>query len=136
MYACIDLGSNSFHLLIGELQDKRIQIIERCSEKVQLGEGVQTSGSISASAFHRGILCLEHFKQLLDQHAIHQYWALGTNTFRVTDNADSFITSAKNLGIDISIISGVQEAVLIYAGVITALPITRPGTSSGRRFSP
>lgn len=122
MYACIDLGSNSFHLLIGEWLNGRIEIIERCSEKVQLGEAVHKSGSISAEAFQRGISCLKHFKTLMDQYPLERYWALGTNTFRVTDNAAEFVLSAKKIGIDISIISGVQEAVLIYAGVITALP--------------
>lgn len=124
MYACIDLGSNSFHLLIGEWLDGRIKIIERCSEKVQLGEAVHGTGSISAEAFERGISCLQHFKVLMDKYPLERYWALGTNTFRVTDNAAEFVLCARKTGIDISIISGVQEAVLIYAGVITALPST------------
>ena len=122
MYACIDLGSNSFHLLVGEMVDGKIQIIERCSDKVQLGEDVQKTGIISKNAFQRGLDCLSNFKQILDQYPIERYWALGTNTFRVTANADDFITAANSLGIEISIISGIQEAVLIYAGVITALP--------------
>lgn len=124
MYACIDLGSNSFHLLIGEREAGRIRIIERCSEKVQLGEAVRSSGVISAAAFTRGLLCLQHFKTLMDQYPLQQYWALGTNTFRVTANTEDFIVSAKEIGLDISIISGVQEAVLIYAGVITMLPLS------------
>ena len=124
MQACIDLGSNSFHLLIGEWIDGRIQIIERCSEKVQLGTGVRSSKLISPEAFQRGIDCLKRFKLLMDAYPISQYWALGTNTFRVAHNANEFIAEAGKLGIDISIISGVQEAVLIYAGVITSLPRT------------
>lgn len=124
MYACIDLGSNSFHLLVGEWVDGRIEIIERCSEKVQLGDSVLSTGSISPEAFQRGILCLQHFKSIMDQYPLERYWALGTNTFRVTDNADELVQAAAALGIDISIISGVQEAVLVYAGVITALPLT------------
>lgn len=124
MYACIDLGSNSFHLLIGEWEADRIRIIERCSEKVQLGEGVGTAGIISAPAFERGLLCLQRFKTLMDQYPLHQYWALGTNTFRVTANAYEFLESARKIGLNISIISGVQEAVLIYAGVISALPLS------------
>ena len=124
MYACIDLGSNSFHLLIGEWEAGRIRIIERCSEKVQLGEGVGAAGVISAPAFERGLLCLQHFKTLMDQYPLQQYWALGTNTFRVTANAHEFLECASKIGLNISIISGVQEAVLIYAGVITALPLS------------
>lgn len=123
MYACIDLGSNSFHLLVGEMVDGKIQIIERCSDKVQLGEEVQKTGIISKGAFQRGLDCLATFKQILDQYPIERYWALGTNTFRVTSNATDFIDAAAELGIEISIISGIQEAVLIYAGVITELPV-------------
>ena len=124
MHACIDLGSNSFHLLIGEWERGRIQIVERLSEKVQLGENVRSSGKISPQAFQRGLNCLQRFKLLMKQYPVKQYWALGTNTFQVTDNADDFIQSAKTLGITISTITGVQEAVLIYAGVITSLPIS------------
>ena len=122
MHACIDLGSNSFHLLIGEWQEGRIEIIERLSDKVQLGENVRSSGRISEAAFERGLNCLRRFKLLMRQYPLQQYWALGTNTFRVTANAEEFLAAASEIGIDISIISGVQEAVLIYAGVITDLP--------------
>lgn len=124
MYACIDLGSNSFHILIGEWVEGRIEIVERCSDSVQLGEDVRKTGSISAAAFERGLNCLKHFKTLMDRYPLEQYWALGTNTFRVTDNAGDFIRAANEIGIDISPISGVQEAVLIYAGVITSLPVS------------
>ncbi|NKB35436.1 MAG: hypothetical protein GKR91_20235 [Pseudomonadales bacterium] len=123
MHACIDLGSNSFHLLIGEWENGRIQIIERLSEKVQFGENVSSTGRISSQAFERGLSCLHRFKLLMKQYPVQRYWALGTNTFRVAANAEEFIQAAKVKGIDISVITGVQEAVLIYAGVITALPV-------------
>lgn len=123
MHACIDLGSNSFHLLIGEWDNGKIRIVERLSEKVQLGENVRTTGRISPDAFERGLNCLRRFKLLMRQYPLEQYWALGTNTFRVTENAPEFIAAAAEIGIDISIITGVQEAVLIYAGVISDLPL-------------
>lgn len=122
MHACIDLGSNSFHLLIGEWVDGRIEIIERCSEKVQLGENVCETGKISNDAFQRGMDCLVRFKALMDSYPLEQYWALGTNAFRIAKNANDFIQAAQELGIEISPISGAQEAMLVYAGVITALP--------------
>lgn len=124
MHACIDLGSNSFHLLIGEWVDGRIQLIERLSEKVQLGEHVRQTGHISPEAYLRGLECLERFKTLMDSYPLEQYWALGTNTFRVASNARAFIIEARDLGIDISIISGEQEAILVYAGVLSALPVS------------
>ncbi|MCG8416131.1 MAG: exopolyphosphatase, partial [Pseudomonadales bacterium] len=107
MHACIDLGSNSFHLLIGEWQAGKIKIVERLSEKVQLGENVAATGQISEAAFKRGENCLRRFKLLMKQYPLQQYWALGTNTFRIADNSDQFIQKAKEIGIDISIISGV-----------------------------
>jgi len=124
MYSCIDLGSNSFHILIGEWIDGRIEIVERSSDSVQLGEDVRKTGSISPAAYQRGLDCLQQFKTLMDQYPLERYWALGTNTFRVTDNAQNFIQAARDIGIEISPISGVQEAVLIYAGVITSLPVS------------
>ena len=123
MYACIDLGSNSFHLLIGEWEDGRIRIVERCSEKVQLGEGIVASGVISSAACRRGLDCLANFRDLMGRHPVRQYWALGTNAFRMARNSPEFLAAAAEMGIRISIISGVQEAVLIYAGVITSLPL-------------
>ena len=124
MHACIDLGSNSFHLLIGEWEDENIKIVERLSEKVQLGENVGRSGKISPAAFERGVNCLRRFKILMRQYPLEQYWALGTNTFRIASNTADFIEAAKQIGIDISVITGVQEAVLIYAGVISDLPLS------------
>lgn len=124
MYACIDLGSNSFHLLIGEWDKGRIRIIERLSEKVQLGANINSTGKISPRSYQRGMACLHRFKLLMRQYPLQKYWALGTNTFRIAQNADEFIKAAKTIGIDVAVISGVQEAVLIYAGVISALPIS------------
>lgn len=122
LQACIDLGSNSFHLLIGRWVDGRIQIIERCSDRVQLAAGMCGRGEISHSSFERGLRCLERFDALLNQYPIERYWALGTNTFRVATNAAQFIEAASDIGMHISVITGVQEAILIYAGVLTALP--------------
>ena len=124
MYACIDLGSNSFHLLIAEWKNRQIQLVERCSDIVQIGEGVQSTGRISPEAYARGLQSLEHFRSLIANYPVKRYWALGTNTFRTADNAEQFIADAAKLGIEIAVISGVQEAVLIYAGVISSLPKT------------
>ena len=124
MHACIDLGSNSFHLLIGEWKKDRIAIVERLSEKVQLGENVGSTGNISQQAYQRGMACLHRFKLLMRQYPIENYWALGTNTFRNAQNSSEFIKAAKKIGIEIAIITGVQEAILVYAGVISALPIS------------
>ena len=124
MYACIDLGSNSFHILIGEWKNGRATIVERLSEKVQLGENVASTRNISQQAYQRGMACLHRFKLLMGQYPIKNYWALGTNTFRQANNSDLFIKAAQKIGIEISVITGTQEAILVYAGVISALPIS------------
>ena len=67
MLACIDLGSNSFHLLIAEQRRGRIKIVERLSEKIQLGENIGSSGNISQKAYQRGMACLHRFKLLMRQ---------------------------------------------------------------------
>ncbi len=122
MYACIDLGSNSFHLLIAEWQDEKSQIVERFSHIVQLGEGVTLTGEISPAAFARGIESLQAFREVMSRYPIRQYWALGTNALRLARNAPAFLSAARDLGIDISIISGIQEAILVYLGVLSGLP--------------
>lgn len=122
MYACIDLGSNSFHLLIAEWQDEKSQIVERFSHIVQLGEGVALSGEISPAAFERGLQSLREFREVMSRYPIQQYWALGTNALRLARNAPRFIDAAHDLGIDVSVISGVQEAILVYLGVLSNLP--------------
>ena len=122
MYACIDLGSNSFHLLIAQWHNEKSQIVERFSNIVQLGEGVAITGEISPAAFERGIVCLQEFKDVMSKYPIERYWALGTNALRLANNADDFIAAAREVGLDISVISGVQEAILVYMGVLSNLP--------------
>ncbi|MDX1491780.1 MAG: hypothetical protein R3332_10865 [Pseudohongiellaceae bacterium] len=121
MYACIDLGSNSFHLLIAKWENGQSQIVERFSHTVQLGEGVTQTGLISAAAFERGLESLSQFAEVMKRYPIKRYWALGTNALRCAKNADRFLSKAKLMGIDISVISGEQEAILIYAGVLSGL---------------
>lgn len=122
MYACIDLGSNSFHLLIAQWQEGRSEIVERFSHIVQLGEGVTITGEISPAAFARGMQSLQEFRDVMSRYPIQQYWALGTNALRLARNAPEFIQKARELGLDISVISGIQEAILVYLGVLSALP--------------
>jgi exopolyphosphatase/guanosine-5'-triphosphate,3'-diphosphate pyrophosphatase len=80
-------------------------LLKRLSEKVQLGENVLHGGEISPAAFERGLNCLRRFKLLMRQYPLKQYWALGTNTFRVTSNAEAFLAASSEIGIDISIIT-------------------------------
>ena len=117
MHACIDLGSNSFHLLIGEWQGGAIKIVERLSDKIQLGENISETGCISPEAFERGIACLHRFAHLMAQYPVQQYWALGTNTFRVAKNADSFVARAA-VQVAALLAHIVCEVVVVVAGAV------------------
>ena len=117
MYAVIDLGSNSFHLLIAELTHEHLRVVGRCSEKIQLAEGLNISGSLSAAAMERGLQCLRQFKSILAEHPIQKIKVVGTEALRRAGNSDFFVTQAKNLGFDIDIISGEQEARWIFRGI-------------------
>lgn len=122
MFACIDLGSNSFHLLIARWHNGSHEIVERFSEKVQLGEGLAGSGLISPAAFARGLVCLDTFAAALRRYPVQHRWVVGTNALRVADNAGAFLQEAAARGFQIDVVSGLEEAALVYAGVISALP--------------
>jgi exopolyphosphatase / guanosine-5'-triphosphate,3'-diphosphate pyrophosphatase len=122
MYACIDLGSNSFHLLIARWHDGRHDIVERFSEKVQLGECLAETGMITSAAMDRGIACLTTFRHALDRYPITHTWAVGTNALRSAANSRMFLAKAAQLGFSIDIVSGHEEAALVYTGVTSALP--------------
>lgn len=123
MFACIDLGSNSFHLLIARLENGQHEIVERFSEKVQLGAGLMSNGLIQQDAFERGLECLAHFVSAMDAHPVEHRWAVGTNALRIARNAGDFLKAASELGIDIDVVSGEEEAALVYAGVSSAMSV-------------
>lgn len=122
MFACIDLGSNSFHLLIARWHNGRHEIVERFSEKVQLGEGLALNGYINDAAMARGLCCLDSFAQALRRYPVQQQWAVGTNALRIASNAEEFLEKAAHKGFDINVVSGLEEAALVYAGVMSSLP--------------
>lgn len=122
MLAALDLGSNSFHLLIAEPAGDSFRVIERFSEKVQLGEGVAATGRISEEALVRAQACLRVFRAALDRHDITALRAVGTKTFRVASNVAALLLQAEQLGFTVEVVSGEREAELIYRGVCHSLP--------------
>ena len=119
--AAIDLGSNSFHLIITQVDQGRIRPIHTLSERVQLGEAAD-SGELTQAAIGRGLACLEQFKQLLDETAPHPIRVVGTHALRRAKNRRDFIDPAEALlGIPIEVLQGEEEARLIYTGVAHTL---------------
>lgn len=121
--AALDLGSNSFHLVIAEQdEDGRLQLIDRAKEMVRLNAGLDEDGNLSEESQDRALDCLERYGQRLRALPAKQVRAVGTNTFRAARNANKFLARAELvLGHHISIISGHEEARLVYLGAAFSL---------------
>jgi len=127
MFAVIDLGSNSFHLLIAELKHSRLShshlsIVGRCSNKIQLAAGLNDQGRLTDAAIERGINCLRQFKHILDEYPVEQMRVVATQALRQASNSNDFLQLAKAEGFNIDVISGHREASLIFRGVTDPLP--------------
>lgn len=118
LYAAVDLGSNSFHMVIARLNEGRMQIIDRLKERVRLAEGMDEQRRMSDEAMARGLDCLSLFAERLTNIKPDQIRIAGTYTLRRASNARAFVSeAAKVLNHPIEIISGQEEARLIYQGV-------------------
>lgn len=116
--AAVDLGSNSFHLFVARVVDGRLHIVDRLKQRVLLAAGLDKKGNLSASAQKRALECLEQFGQRLGHLPHESVRAVGTNTLRRARNTKSFVRRAERvLGHPIEVISGREEARLIYLGV-------------------
>lgn len=116
--AVIDLGTNTFHLLIAEKNGETPQILFKTNKPVKLGEDITKDNLIIPKAFERGITCLKEFKAIADQHEVEQIKATATSGVRSANNGLDFVNEAKEqAGITIEIIDGEEEAELIYKGV-------------------
>ena len=118
----VDLGSNSFHMLVSRVQDNHLQVTDRLREMVRLGAGLNKKNKLSQAAQQRALECLQRFAQRLHDIPEENIRIVGTNTLRIATNAAEFMQQAKKiLGHPIDIISGMEEARLIYLGVAHSL---------------
>jgi len=116
--AAIDLGTNTFHLIIAEQNGSELQIIYKTNEPVKLGENITHSNEIIPAAFERGITCLKEFKTIIDQYEVELVKGVATSGVRSAKNGQDFIAKVKaTTGIEIEVIDGEEEAQYIYEGV-------------------
>jgi exopolyphosphatase/guanosine-5'-triphosphate,3'-diphosphate pyrophosphatase len=116
--AGIDLGSNSFRLEIGQMPGGRYRRVDYLKETVRLGAGLDAAGLLSEEAAERGLACLRRFASRLAGFEAAQVRAVATQTLREARNRNAFLLRAQEaLGFPIEVISGREEARLIYAGV-------------------
>lgn len=116
--AAIDLGSNSFHLVIARLERGEIRVQERRSEKIQLGAGLDADQYLTDDVQKRALACLKGYGQRIEGFPPGSVRIIGTNSLRVAKNSDQFVNRAqKLLGHPIEVVAGREEARLIYLGV-------------------
>ena len=114
----MDLGTNTFHLLIVEGSDLNFNEIVHEQQAVKLGEGGINKGCIQPAAFERGIACMERYRQLITANKALQVKAIATSALRNASNGQEFIDEVRDkTGITIEIIDGDAEAAYIYKGV-------------------
>jgi exopolyphosphatase/guanosine-5'-triphosphate,3'-diphosphate pyrophosphatase len=114
--AIIDMGTNTFNLLIQDLEQG--ELLYKDKRSVKLGEGGIDSGKISDAAFARGIDALKAHQQTISNYAVDATYAFATSAVRDAENQAAFLKACKGqAGITINVISGKEEAELIYEGV-------------------
>lgn len=123
MLAAVDLGSNSCRLEIGRLDNGHIQRVEYLKETVRLGAGLDDEHNLSMEAMQRGWDCLARFAERLVGFSRTHVRAVATQTLREAKNRDVFLRRGTGiLGFPIDLVSGPEEARLIYQGVARLLP--------------
>ena len=122
--AIIDIGTNTFHLLIASHSSiEPIEIVYKETIPVKLGEDSFPKGKIKPVAFVRGLKALERFKENIDKYDVSVIKAVATESLRKAGDAKGFIDEVyKNTGIRIEVISGHEEADLIYFSIKHLIP--------------
>lgn len=116
--AAIDLGSNSFHLVVSKNDNNHLNIIDVMSEKVQLAAGFDEQSNLSEEAMQRGLECLGRFAERIKELPRESVRIVGTNALREAKNCSEFLERAeKVINIPLEVIAGREEARLIYLGV-------------------
>jgi exopolyphosphatase/guanosine-5'-triphosphate,3'-diphosphate pyrophosphatase len=116
--AAVDLGSNSFHMIVARVDHGQLVIIDRLREMVRLAAGLGLDGQLDTASQQRALECLGRFGQRLRDMQAHQVRIVGTNTLRRARNSSEFLAAAERvLGHPVDVISGIEEARLIYSGV-------------------
>jgi exopolyphosphatase/guanosine-5'-triphosphate,3'-diphosphate pyrophosphatase len=123
--AAVDLGSNSFHMVVARYSHGQLVILDRLREMVRLAAGLNDSGRLDDAASERALRCLERFGQRLRAMRADSVRVVGTNALRHARRKRWFLERARAaLGHPIEIISGLEEARLIYSGVAHTSPMS------------
>jgi exopolyphosphatase/guanosine-5'-triphosphate,3'-diphosphate pyrophosphatase len=122
MVAALDLGTNSFHLVVARVRGTTYEVVTREKETIRLGHGGGDMKVLAEDAIERGVSALRRMKRIADSHGA-TVRAVATSAVREAENAEVFIGRARrDAGIEVEVISGLEEARLIHLGVLQAVP--------------
>lgn len=118
LYAGLDLGTQTFRMLLGKKVGEEVFFLTSFRENVRLGEGIADQGILSESAIERAIFALEKFKSLMEEYEVRNYYAVGTAVFRRAKNAQDFLARVeRELGLRVEVLSPEREANLTLEGI-------------------
>jgi exopolyphosphatase / guanosine-5'-triphosphate,3'-diphosphate pyrophosphatase len=120
--AAVDIGTNSVHLVVARVDEDRIEVVEREREMVRLGSSAGDMKRLTPAAITRGIEALVRFKQVAAIHGA-TLRAVATSAVREAENRAVFLDRAREVGVEVEVISGFEEARLIHLGVLQAVPV-------------
>jgi exopolyphosphatase / guanosine-5'-triphosphate,3'-diphosphate pyrophosphatase len=123
--AALDLGTNSFHLVVARhTGGEGFDVMTREREMVRLGHGGSDMKELSPEAIDRAVACLRRMRRIAESHGASELRAVATSATREATNADVFLERARtDAGVEIEIISGLEEARLIHLGILQAVPV-------------
>jgi exopolyphosphatase/guanosine-5'-triphosphate,3'-diphosphate pyrophosphatase len=123
LLAAVDIGSNSFHMVVARFVLGQLRIVDRLRETVRMAAGLDGQGGLDAAVMARALECLSRFGERVRTMPPHRVRVIATNTVRALRNPQAFLVPAETaLGHGIEIVSGREEARLIYLGVAQGLP--------------
>jgi exopolyphosphatase / guanosine-5'-triphosphate,3'-diphosphate pyrophosphatase len=123
----LDIGTNSIHLVLVEIgKDLSVQVIDRAKENTRLGDTSFQDGYLSETAIHRGLSAVRRFKKLADIHNVSKLKAVATSAVREAVNGGDFLEMIeRETGITVDVITGEEEARLIYLAVKHSIPLSK-----------
>ena len=119
LLAALDLGSNSFHLIIARMKNGLLEPVKKIKHRVKLRAGLNKENELNCEAILRAVSSLKELGNILQESDVEKVRVVATHTIREANNRNAFLTLAEQaLCFPIEVISGCEEARLIYQGVV------------------
>ncbi len=118
--ATVDIGTNSTRLLIADVENGEVKPVLKVGKVTKLGRGVRETKRLSEESIERTLTVLKEFKKLIDEYGAEKVIAVTTEAARLAENSDEFLKKVKELGIELSVLSDMEEAELVFWANVSA----------------